>query len=748
MGRGDLLGFSSVVALSSLGLISGAFAQAPAAAPPAGGAVAPSQLEEIVVTAQRREESVQKAALSIVAVTGSEMQSRGIVAVEQLSQLTPGLEVTPNGGPYTTFTIRSVSNLSGNAFADPAVAVNLAGVYLATPTVLHGLFYDLDRVEVLKGPQGTLYGRNATAGAINVIPHHADPRFEAEAALDVGNYAKVNSLGMVNLPVTDQLAARVAFQTVYHKGYYSDGTGDENGQAVRGTLRYQPSSDLTVDLYADYAHEDGKGPGASIREVCADGSVCYPLGAFTGIADSGSLYKAAHPETNPEYQRSDYSGVSANIDWKVGGGTLTVIPGYRASDVGYLETSTGWMITERQHPSQASLEARFALGPLGPVKFVTGAYFLNTHMEARSNGESPSSGTFSDQHTLTNGWTGAVFGQATWSITDALRLTGGVRYTYEDKSTDSLRYSVRTAPPNVQIPPVPVGSPGLTAIGNKNWNDTNWKAGIEWDVALRSMIYANVSTGFKAGGFYYGPPGNITYDPEFVTAYAIGSKNRFLDNHLQLNGEAFYLDYTNQQVSFVQLINGSAVLVTKNAGKVVTKGVDMEAAYLPWTNTRLGLDLEYLDAKYDSFTFTAIGPNPSGSRCASGRGTGGFVINCSGLPALRSPPWAVNASVQQTLPLPNGDSLLGSAILHYKDPFEADFNYLPETRTPTSTRLDLSLTYRPGNGRWSVMAYADNVNNAVTLASVQSNVSYSLLPFSAAVIEPPRTYGVRLSANF
>lgn len=746
MNRGILLGFASAMTLASACPVSSALAEtATVETAPAGA----TQLGEIVVTAQRREESSQKAALSVVAVKGTELAARGVVTMEQLSQLAPGLEVTPSGGPYTTFTIRSVSNLSGNAFADPAVAVNYAGVYLATPTVLHGLFFDLDRVEVLKGPQGTLYGRNATAGAINVVPHRADFQFGAQGSVDFGNYGKVNTAGMVNLPISDKLAARVAFQTVHHDGYYSDGTGDDNGQAVRVSLRYDPTSTLSINLYGDYAYQGGHGPGASIREVCANGQVCFPLGAFTGIGDSGSLYVLpTHPETTPNYQRSYYRGVAANIDWKVADGTLTVIPAYRSSNVGYLTTSPGFLLTERQHPDQSSIEARFASGAVGRLKYVVGGYYLATHMVARANGESAAGGTFSDQHTNLKGWTAAGFGQASFSLTDTLRLTGGVRYTYEEKTSDSVRYTVRTIVPNIVIPYLPLTAPALTAIGTKSWSATNWKGGFEWDAGPQSLVYANVSTGFKAGGFYYGVPGNITYDPEHVTAYTVGTKNRFLENRLQLNAEAFYLDYTNQQVSFVQLINGSAVLVTKNAGKVQTKGIEVEAAFIPWKNTRLGLDVDYLDAKYDSFVYTAIGPNPAKSRCISTPGTGGFSINCSGLPALRSPPWSVNGSLQQTLPLATGAALIGELLVHYKDPFESDVNYLPETRTNAATRVDVSLTYRSADGRWSARAYADNVGNARTLSYIQSNLAYSVLPFSAAVIEPPRTFGVRLTAGF
>jgi iron complex outermembrane receptor protein len=171
-------------------------------------------LPSIVVTAQRRSEDVQKAALSITAVSGRDIERRGLSSTEELGTLTAGLQVNPSAGPYTTFSVRSVSSLSGNAFADPAVAVNINGVYLATPTVMHGLYYDLERVEILKGPQGTLYGRNATAGAINIIPNRPKFTFGASASVDVGNYDRFNVGGMLNTPLSDSVAFRIAGQRI------------------------------------------------------------------------------------------------------------------------------------------------------------------------------------------------------------------------------------------------------------------------------------------------------------------------------------------------------------------------------------------------------------------------------------------------------------------------------------------------------------------------------------------------------
>eukprot|EP01035_Chromulina_nebulosa_P033610 gene33611-45009_t len=285
-------------------------------------------LKDIVVTAQRRSESVQKAALSIVAISGDDLRARGVNNIDALARQTAGIEIQPSGGPYTTFTVRSVSNLSGNAFSDPSIAVNVNGVYLATPTTFRGLFFDLDRVELLKGPQGTLYGRNATGGAINILP--AKPTFKAGGYVgaDLGNYDHFDINAAVNLPFSDNVAFRMAGQRAKHSGYMSLGTNDEDVTALRASLLFKPSEDLSILLSADWAHEGGKGPGATLRKSCAalgrSGTSCFVADPYTDVGDLPSYYTSAGiavQSRNP-YLDSDYYGVGLNVDWRTASGTV------------------------------------------------------------------------------------------------------------------------------------------------------------------------------------------------------------------------------------------------------------------------------------------------------------------------------------------------------------------------------------------------------------------------------------------
>ena len=713
-------------------------------------------LPAVVVTAQRRTEDVQKAALAITAVSGRELQSRGLSQTEQLGTLTAGLQVNTSAGPYTTFSVRSVSSLSGNAFADPAIAANINGVYLATPTVIHGLYFDLERVEILKGPQGTLYGRNATAGAINIIPNRPKSVFEANASADVGNYDRFNFGAMLNVPLADHVAFRIAGQRVNRDGYMSDGTNNDEGHAVRASVLFEPTEDLSILLSGDFAHQGGEGPGATLRKSCAllgrPGRACFVADPYTAVADLPDQYVpfGLAPQTRNSFVDGDYYGGALNIDWTSTLGTVSFIGGYRGADNSYEGSGTSWLLLEDQHPSQASAELRLASSEPGPFQYVFGSYYLDTRMRAHANSENASRRNFSDQHTQLEGWTGAFFTQLSYGLTDSFRLTGGLRYTYEEKSSDSRRYTLaNTVGPDPVIPDTPIGPPATVVIASRHWDKVNWKLGVEYDLAARSLLYANVSTGFKAGGFFYGPPGAQSYEPEEVTSWVVGSKNRLLDNRLQLNAEAFYLDYRDQQISFVKLVGTSTTLVTENAGKSHAYGVELQGDFLATPDTRLGAQIQHLQAKYDSFTYLTVAPPGAGSTCrVSPPAAGQFTVDCSGNTPLRSPRWTIIGNVEQTLRLPNGGRLVGEALARYEAKFQADVAYIPETETYSTTRVDVGLSYVTPNDRFTVKGYVNNLTDRVTISNATVSASYPANPVVGINLQAPRTYGVRATFDF
>jgi len=384
----------------------------------------------------------------------------------------------------------------------------------------------------------------------------------------------------------------------------------------------------------------------------------------------------------------------------------------------------------------------------GPFQYVFGTYYLHTDMHAHANGENPTRLNFSDQRTNLTGWTGAAFSQLSYALTDTFRLVGGLRYTYEEKSSNSRRYSVSTVGPNPVLPVDPVGNPTDVVVGSRNWDKVNWKAGVEYDLAQRSLLYANVSTGFKAGGFFYGPPAADSYDPEEVTSFTLGVKNRLLDNRLQLNAESFYLNYRNQQVSFVKLVGTSATLVTENAGKSHAYGFELEGDYLVAQNTRIGIQMQNLEAKYDKFSYLTVAPPPASSACHTSPSNGQFNVDCSGNTPLRSPQWTILGTLEQTVPLPNNARLVGDAQARYETRFQSDVSYVPEAESYATTRLDLGLSYVTADDRLTVKAYVDNVTNETTISNATVSVAYSVNHVVGINLLPPRMYGVRARFNF
>jgi iron complex outermembrane receptor protein len=713
-------------------------------------------LDAIIVTAQRRSENLQDAPVAITVVSGDDILERGVTQVEQLSTLSPGLHVNTSAGPYASFSVRSVSSLSGNAFADSAVAVNIDGVYLATPTVLHGLFYDLERVEILKGPQGTLYGRNATAGAINIIPRRPEFFNGGNVHAEFGNLDRLNIGGALNVAASDTVALRIAGQRVRRDGYMSDGASDDNGEAVRASVLFEPTADLSILLAADYAHQGGIGPGATIRKECVKlgrpGGACFVADdPYTGIADLADQYTSVGeaPPTQNQFIEGDYYGALLNIDYNLSLGTLTFLGAYREGDSAYVGTGTSWQLRETQKPRQTSAELRLASNDAGPLQYVFGLYYLDTTMDSRSQSESLNNKRFSDSFTHNEGWTWAGFSQLTYSLTDALRVTGGLRYTYENKLTDSERYNLlNLAGPDPVFPPGRSGTQAIDMKEEKSWEAVNWKAGIELDATQDSLLYANVSTGFKAGGFYYGPPGANSYEPEHVTSYAVGSKNRFANNTIQLNLEAFYLDYTDQQISFVKLVGpGSVVLVTENAGSTTAYGIEFEGDFLLTENTRVGVSGSWVKAEYDQFSYDTVAPPSSTSLCTVGPPFP-FTVDCAGLEPIRTPEWTLNAYFDQGFHLDNGGRIFVDGRGQYKSAFYADTSYMIETLTNESLRAGFGVGYEDPDYRYKIRAFIDNAFDEVTISNATVNTAYSENHIVGVNLLPPRTYGVQLSANF
>lgn len=732
-------------------------------------------LAEIVVTAQRRSENLQRVAVPVTAVTGDALANAGITETANLSKLVPSLVVQPTGGT-TSFFLRGVGTASQNSFSENAIAFNYNGVYIGRPTAPAGVFYDLERVEVVKGPQGTLYGRNATGGAINVLPRKAQiGRFLAEGLLEYGNYDSKKAFGAVNLPIGDSVALRLAGQIVDRDGYLSDGYDDERGEAARASLLIRPSPDWSMTLVGDYYHQHGKGQGAVLLSSAAftapplkdrigladpranaiiagySATVFAPpfCGGFGGFVRSGCVSTAR----SDGYLDNRFYGLSAQVEGDMGFATLTVLPAYRKSKVDLETYVPGFLGKLQEDTDQMSLEVRLTSNDTGRLRYVLGTFFFNEQQEATNFFRQ---GTISttrfapdiDTQSL------AAFGQLTFAVTDTLRLIGGGRYTKEDKDQ-------RTAAASGGLPGPIEPMLGTPVTGTLTFEKFTWKAGVELDAGPASLLYANVATGFKSGGFFVASPPDNTYAPEELTAYTIGTKNRFLGNKLQVNLEAFYWKYLNQQITFVGGVpTGGGVFaqgsVTTNAGRSHMYGAELDLRFAPGRLDQFFVNVQYLRGTYDSLqtaNFSPTGsPVPTGCTVtrtrAANPGINGalfFDIDCSGKPTANSPEWAANIGYERTVELGGDRSLLLGARTNLETSRFLNTNYRPEETQGGFMMSDLYATLRGPADRWSITGFVNNVENRAVLARAGTR---PILNFPVGTLRPPRTYGVRVGFGF
>ncbi len=725
-------------------------------------------LAEIVVTAQRREENLQRAAIAVSAVTGDALTEQSITQATDLSRLVPALQVAP-AASFTQIYLRGVGSFGANAFAEQAVAFNVDGIYLSRPGAPAGTFYDLERIEVLKGPQGTLYGRNASGGAVNVIT--AKPKlgsFEGFANAEYGNYDTFKVSGAVNLPVGDRAALRIAGQHAKRDGYYNDGYDDEDTQALRGQFKFDSGTGFDATLSADWAHIGGKGSGGTIMPLLfgkgdtrlgpSDPRV---IAAYTGRAPTAPVPQIIARDDG--YQDNEFLGLSATINGDLGFATLTVVPAYRNTDLDFVSYASGFMIDITEKSEQVSLETRLA-SVTGPVNWVIGAYYFAEDVSARQFFDQGSNGTRINSELSTESY--AAFGQATVSLSDTFRVTGGLRYTRDNKTQDSEGHSypfVGFVPGVFPLRPI-ILDVTTFADTDVSFKKLTWKAGVEFDVGPRSLLYASAATGFKSGSLYSAVGRNYS-DPENLTAFTVGSKNRFLDNRLQINVEGFYWKYNDQHISHLTPVQVAStpggpiygpVFATENAGAATIWGAEAELLWQLSPADLFSLNVQYLDATYDDLRYqyysTTGGAPVLGCAVTPTTLTGAspqariFNVDCSGRPVTNAPKIALNAGYEHEFDLGGAGSLTFGADTRIESSRFVSIDFTPSTKQDAYMMSNARITWKDASGKFTLGAFVNNIEDELVFAaSLQSppkpGVFYNQL-------RPPRTYGVRAGIRF
>jgi len=751
------------------------------------GAPATKGIEEIVVTAQRREENVQRTPVPVTVLPGKALRDAGVTRPQELTHLDVSLQTAQISGSTSLFYLRGVGNLTGTSLADPAVAFNFNDVYIGRPSATGAFFYDLERVEILKGPQGTLYGRNATGGAINVLPRRPVlGESDGELSFDYGNYDAARVDGAMNIPLGDRAAVRVAGIHVRHDAYMNDGTDDQDDSGGRLSFLLNPTPGLSINFAADYFDQGGDGPGSTPVALGPDhrfGVSSARGGAFYQTQRVSIAGRNFNPIPGNQSFDNQFWGASSTVDWVTDLGTLTFVPAYREGHLDTISSAAGLTLTSVEDDQQTSVEARFASDSAQRLSYIVGAYYLDETDDVDHFVPNPQY-NMSIQIPKSGVESTAVFGSLTFAVTRDVRATAGARYTDDSKffhgtfegfnracppvptascpnaerfPVDQLTPPLTFPSPDAQVA-TPVFNPldGTITTGfrirsneHESFSRTTWRAAVDWDVSDRNLVFASVETGFKSGGFFFSNDSQ-TFKPEELTAFTVGAKNRLPDNRLQLNVEVFDWEYQDQQISMISLDSqGAQNLRTENIGKATIRGAEVDTEWRLGTNTLLSLDVQYLDATYDEFRFNrpaATGPPLTGCDVTPAPvppGPAGFTVDCSGKRAPYAPEWTINVAAQQTVRFDRG-ALVASVRARYQTEILTGLDFTPLEYQDDYWSIDVSATFTSADDRYSVGLFGLNVTDETVVANT---FQPPLGQFVVGTLRPPRLYGVRLGVR-
>lgn len=701
-----------------------------------------TKIQEIVVTASKRSESLSKAPLAIAVLSQSELTSSGAVSVKDLAGTVPNVQLGFSGfGDGVVITLRGIQSAGIFPDGDPAVAVYIDGINIPRAQGLNGNLFDVERVEVLRGPQGTLYGRNATAGGMNIIT--ASPKFsgiEGNILASYGNFNDIRLQGALNLPLSDTLAVRAAFAFQKNNGFWNNlGTVEDYGKvndiSGRLTALWEPSDTFKWRLSVSNTISKGT-PFPSIA-TDANGK---PL-------DGLPVYKRPMSADLAPDRRLTNLGVRSRMDFEIDDNwSATLLNGFGRVTYDTQFVTTGVPLPYTLYGANAAVLERgksrnfntsheFNLqyddGKLRNIAGVNFFYEDNRNWAGFPIYQFGIDYNFIIPHTWQRSI--GIFNELTYSVTDQLDLTGGIRYTWDKKGKGDGFIAIcgfNYAPGFFNYDRDPNCGNSDNGAGGE-WSKANWKVNASYKMTPETLIYATIATGYKAGGNgdvnpFTGlqPP---SYDPENIRNYELGFKTRSIDGALAFNAAIFYMDYKDIQIQQVQQPIGQIIT---NAGAAKVYGIEAEANWRPTRATRISLFGNLLHAKYSKYDN------------ATDELTGTTYASLKGNLLPQAADFSARGKVEHDFAVGSSMTLTPMVSVFYQTKSYLRAFNLPADRIPAYSKTDAELKLSSDNG-WSLAAYVQNLENKAIRTA-----TYPLVGLYLSYYGAPRTYGLRAMYNF
>jgi iron complex outermembrane receptor protein len=713
-------------------------------------------LEEIVVTAQKRKQNLQDVPLPVTAFTAADIQRRNFSNIAQLAQFTPNVifdtttSVSGLSSAAAVF-IRGIGQLDFALTTDPGVGTYVDGVYAARSVggVIDTL--DVERVEILRGPQGTLYGRNTMGGAINVTTRRPGATLGGDMELTVGSFDRIDMRAAIDLPITSQLGLRLAASSKKRDGYVErvlvgDKLGDEDRQAFRASLLYSGGG-FELFATADYAHIDENSAGSVLVGITQAPNVIVfntfdaPGNVVPGVGSNvpyDGRFITHDPDktfaTGPTGTKLDLGGIAVTMTWSRADFEIKSVSAYRETDGEFFRDpdNSPLTITHTSNPDyhheQLTQELQFTGKALqGGLDYVAGLYYLTEQgRDSVFVPLAPSLGFITNKADIDND-SYAAYGQATYHLSDHWRVTGGLRYTDEDKAYDPFQrilFGAAGPAPGVSVPLVP------DEPVSANFKQTTSRAAIEYLPSDDLLYYASFTQGFKSGGFnirYVVPrAAALPFDPETLDSYEAGFKWQDASHRVRLNGTAFFMEYTDIQVQVFEIGGGP---LTQNSGTAEIKGVELELVAAATQNLRFGVGLGYIDAAYTDLNPPTVALAASLSKDAK-------------LP--NTPEFTASASAEYEIARAWG--LLGFRVDYaYTDDVYNDAQNSPFLFQPAYDIYNASVRYASPGETWEMVLFGTNLGDERYISSGDSNFG---LGFHEANYNRPREFGLTTRWHF